>query len=280
VEKGYAAKAINRTTNFEIKSTITMSSLRKLVPILSLLCVHVWAQSPSAQGGDPARPVAQSSQAPQDSGAKALPDQSSSAPLPDSTRLETIKTQQPPYPDEAREQKLQGQVVVRAFVSETGDVEKVEEVSGDPILAKAAMDAVKNWKFKPFIKNGRPVKVSTKQSFNFAFSENTHNEADVKASEKQARIAPGVSLGFLTYKVDPTYPPEARQAGIQGTVILEAVISEKGTITKLHVVSGPKELVQAAMAAVQQWRYKPYLRMGYPVEVGTEVKVNFSLGRK
>ena len=61
---------------------------------------------------------------------------------------------------------------MKACVSETGDVESVELISGDPILAKSAIDAVKKWKFKPFIKNGKPITVSTKLPFNFAFSEN------------------------------------------------------------------------------------------------------------
>jgi TonB family protein len=260
-----------------------MSILRKLLTFLLLVCAQVWAQSgsPSAQGGDPAPQTAQPSQVPQDSNAKTPPDQTSSAPIPDSKQLETIKTQQPPYPDEAREQKLQGQVVVRAFVSETGDVEKVEEVSGDPMLAKAAIDAVKNWKFKPFIRNGKPVKASTKLSFNFAFSENINKEnvpTDQPASVKRVRVSEGVSGGLLIHRVTPAYPPEARQARIQGTVLLRAIISKKGKITDLHVISGPEELVQAATSAVQQWRYRPYLLKGEPVEVDTEIQVNFQLG--
>ena len=72
---------------------------------------------------------------------------------------------------EAREKQLQGQVWVRMSVTETGDVKGVELVSGDPILAKAALEAAKKWKFKPFIKNGKPVPVSAKVPFDFAFSD-------------------------------------------------------------------------------------------------------------
>ena len=112
-----------------------MSISRKLTAILLLVCAQVWAQSssPSAQGNDPAPQTARSSQISQDPNQKTPPDQTSSAPLPDSTKLEPIKTQQPAYPFEARDQKLQGQVVVRAFVSETGDAKDVEVVGGDPI---------------------------------------------------------------------------------------------------------------------------------------------------
>jgi protein TonB len=58
-------------------------------------------------------------------------------------------------------------------------------------------------------------------------------------------------------------------------VVLRAIISKEGKITDLHVISGPEELVQAATGAVQQWRYRPYLLKGEPVEVDTEVQVNF-----
>ena len=61
--------------------------------------------------------------------------------------------------------------MVKILVSETGDVESAEIVSGDPILAKSAMDAVKKWTFKPFIKNGKPVRVSTRLPVDLAFSD-------------------------------------------------------------------------------------------------------------
>ncbi len=184
------------------------------------------------------------------------------------------------YPYEARDQKLQGQVVVRALVSETGDVESVEVVSGDPILAKSAVDAVKKWKFKPFIKNGKPMKVSTKLPFDFAFSENIDDRkirTDTIAAVKRIRLSMGVTSGLLVHKVTPAYPPEARQARIQGTVILRAMISKEGKIINLRLVSGPEELAQSAIGAVQQWVYKPYLLEGNPVEVDTEIAVNFQL---
>jgi periplasmic protein TonB len=84
--------------------------------------------------------------------------------------------------------------------------------------------------------------------------------------------------GNLTYRVQPTYPALARIARIQGTVVLQAIISKQGTIEHLQVVSGPPMLVQAAVDAVQQWRYRPYLLNNEPVEVETQVTVNFVLG--
>ena len=85
--------------------------------------------------------------------------------------------------------------------------------------------------------------------------------------------------GNLIYRVQPTYPPLAKTAGIQGTVVLRAVISKEGTIENLTVQSGPPLLVKAALEAVAQWRYRPYLLNGDPFEVETQVTVNFVLNR-
>lgn len=86
-----------------------------------------------------------------------------------------------------------------------------------------------------------------------------------------------MSEGNLVRKVQPVYPPLARAARIQGTVVLQAVISKQGTITGLSVISGHPMLATAAVEAVRQWRYKPYVLNNEPVEVETQVTVNFSL---
>lgn len=83
--------------------------------------------------------------------------------------------------------------------------------------------------------------------------------------------------GYLVHKVEPAYPPMARTARIQGPVELRAIISKEGTIENLRVVSGHPMLAQAALDAVRQWRYRPYILNGAPVEVETEVIVKFVL---
>ena len=83
--------------------------------------------------------------------------------------------------------------------------------------------------------------------------------------------------GNLIYKVPPIYPAIAKSARVQGPVVLRAVISRTGTIENLQVLSGHPLLVRAAVEAVQQWRYRPYILNGEPVEVETQVIVNFLL---
>jgi protein TonB len=83
--------------------------------------------------------------------------------------------------------------------------------------------------------------------------------------------------GNLIHRVQPVYPPIARQARVSGTVVLQAVISREGSIENLQVVSGHPMLVRAAIDAVRQWRYRPYILNGDPLEVDTQVTVNFVL---
>jgi periplasmic protein TonB len=86
--------------------------------------------------------------------------------------------------------------------------------------------------------------------------------------------------GMLIRRVQPQYPEPARIARIQGAVELAAVIGKDGTIENLHVVAGPPLLVRAAIEAVSQWRYRPYILNNEPVEVETHITVNFSLGER
>lgn len=94
---------------------------------------------------------------------------------------------------------------------------------------------------------------------------------------QRVRISQGVTTGLLLHKVQPSYPILARNARIQGEVILKAVIDREGNIQDLQLVSGHPLLVSAAIAAVKEWRYRPYLLNGQPVEVESTVTVTFLL---
>ncbi len=97
------------------------------------------------------------------------------------------------------------------------------------------------------------------------------------ATPQRVRVSQGVSQGLLVHKVTPQYPPLAKQARIQGVVVLQALIGKDGSIQNLHVVSGHPMLTNAALEAVKEWKYKPYYLNGEPVEVETTINVNFSL---
>ena len=97
------------------------------------------------------------------------------------------------------------------------------------------------------------------------------------ATPQRIRVSQGVSQGLLIHQVKPSYPPLARQARIQGVVVLQALISKDGTIQSLQLISGHPMLAPSAIEAVKQWRYKPYFLNGEPVEVETTINVNFTL---
>jgi periplasmic protein TonB len=97
------------------------------------------------------------------------------------------------------------------------------------------------------------------------------------ATPQRVRVSQGVSQGLLIHRVQPMYPPLARQARIQGTVVLQAEISKDGTIENLRLISGHPMLAPSAIEAVRQWRYKPYFLNGEPVAVETQITVNFTL---
>jgi protein TonB len=97
------------------------------------------------------------------------------------------------------------------------------------------------------------------------------------ATPQRVRVSQGVTEGLILKRVQPTYPPLARSARIQGSVVLQAVIGKDGSIQGLRAVSGHPMLTPAAIDAVKQWRYKPYFLNGEPVEVDTQITVNFTL---
>lgn len=286
-----------------------MLSRKILLVVLLIAAVAASAQSETSPSStETAAPVAAS----QAGGTGGTP--LNSPALPDSTSLEPIKINRADYPQLAAERGIQGQVIIKVHVSESGDVEQVDIVSGDPILADAAVRAAKKWKFKPFIKNGRPTRVAAKVPMDFAFAGKIMDKGrsadgttvadkgtyklppalaatiesnsstvtdssgtDTQGAPKRVRVSQGVSQGLLIHQVAPIYPRSALINHVTGAVLLHALIGKDGRISDLKVFSGPPELRDAAIGAVQQWRYKPYYLKGQPVEVETQISVNFTM---
>src|SRR5579859_3761728 len=278
---------------------------KALVPGMLALAILLGAFSPAwGQAAD---------QQPAPSPAPTTPSPSSPG---DSTQLVLTSAPKPKYPTEASRNGVQGRVWIQLLISETGDVEKAEIVSGQTDLARAAQEAMRKWKFKPYIRNGKPVKVSTKMPFDFSFQDKviqlkilpsspasattpppptdtaatpgegttsgegtagTAGEGSVGNLPQKVRVSSGVAEGLKVRDVSPIYPFAARQAHIQGEVILQATIGKDGMIHDLKVVSGHPILADAARGAVEQWRYRPYMLYGNPVEVETTIKVIFHM---
>jgi len=104
-------------------------------------------------------------------------------------------------------------------------------------------------------------------------------QGDTAQQEARVRVSEKVAQLFLAKKVQPEYPQEARDKHIQGAVVLKAEISKEGDVTAMTLVSGHPLLAPAAVEAVKQWKYKPYLLNGRPVAVETQVSVSFALSK-
>jgi len=199
--------------------------------------------------------------------------------------LEPITTSSAVYPSSARQEKIQDRVVASILISEAGDVENVEILrTGATVLGQAAEEAIGKWKFKPVTRQGRAVPVVAKVTFDFVLNNDNMEPKDVAPDIAPAvelplrvRVSDSVMRKLLLSKVTPIYPLSAKAAHIQGTVTVAVVIGKDGTVSDVQLLSGPSELASAAMDAVRQWRYRPYLLHGRPVEIQTTAQVNFTL---
>jgi TonB family protein len=200
--------------------------------------------------------------------------------------VQLITKVQPVYPGDARQ--IQGTVVLKVIIDKQGNVSNIQAISGHPMLIPAAIEAVKQWKYRPYLLNGEPVEVETSVTVNFTLAdtppgipegekESAVPSAEGVAAPQRVRVSSGVMGSLLVKRVRPQYPADAREQRIQGTVLLKAIIDKDGNISNLQLISGHPLLAPAAIEAVKQWKYRPYLLNGTPVEIETQVQVNFTL---
>ena len=288
---------------FEARIYLRMQALCIWVLALFLGTTPGWSETNRNNGAPPPSSSPAQSPAPP---TQSHPDQQSGQVLPDSTKLEPVLAEKAVYPPEAERAKIEGEVIVKVHVSETGDVDSAEVVSGQPALTTAALEAAKKWKFKPFIRNGKPSRAAGLLPFDFALpgngivngasaSRKTADGQPFQGSPAQSGAAPesapqpepggkivdvpeAIIERMVTHRVQPAYPYELRASGVQGTVVLNVVISKEGRMEKLDVKSGPKLLIPETFNAVQLWQFKPYTVAGEPVEIRTTITVKFSLG--
>lgn len=97
------------------------------------------------------------------------------------------------------------------------------------------------------------------------------------ASPSRVQVSSAEMGRLLVKRVRPEYPEKARSKGIQGTVMLRAIVSRQGDVIEVSVISGDPELSKAALNAAKKWKYHPYVLAGQPVEVETTIQMNFQL---
>jgi TonB family protein len=206
------------------------------------------------------------------------------------------------YPEKARTSGTQGAVVLDILVSEKGDVKTAAAASGDSDLVQAAIDSIKQWKYKPYTIDGKAQEFQTQVTFGFHIKalpvqpsaavpdatappqpDNSNHEEAAAPSPKGAvmriRVSSGINRAMLLKKVEPVYPQEAKDAHVQGAVVLHVIIDVEGNVTGVKPVAGPQELLSSAADAVRQWKYRPYLLNGQAIEVDTTVEIKYQLGQ-
>jgi TonB family protein len=184
-----------------------------------------------------------------------------------------IKAVPPMYPEKARQEKVEGVVVLNVKVGKNGSVEDTLVLrSPDPLLEEAAIAAVKQWRYEPLVLEGQPrmVVFSVTVRFKLYAGEKDIEEGAVVAGDE---ISPPKQIK----RVDPNYPESARQNGVEGVVILNVRTDEEGRVAQVEVLKSVPELDQAAIDAVKQWRYEPFFSKGKPTPVVFTVTVRFRL---
>ncbi len=193
-----------------------------------------------------------------------------------------IKKVEPVYPGEARKAGIEGTVTVEATTDERGRVQKVKVLNSVPELDQAAIDAVKQWVYEPMVIDGKPRGVVFTITCRFSLD----NERMGKAFEggvtgmdqKPAVRAVGeIKPPKLIKKVEPSYPAIAKQAHVEGVVILEATTDIYGRVVNTKILRSIPLLNQAAIDAVEQWVYEPMIIDGEPRGVIFTVTCTFKL---
>jgi TonB family protein len=172
------------------------------------------------------------------------------------------------YPEDAKVANVQGSVTLHATIGTGGDVQNISVISGNEMLRQAAIDAVSKWSYEPYRQDGAPIDMETIISVGFWLNPRPTGGT----VPEKVRVSNSMMSAMVENQVAPVYPAGAK---VQGAVVLHAIIGKTGEISTLDVISGPAALYSAALEAVKQWRYHPYLLNGNPVDVETTMTVNF-----
>jgi TonB family protein len=202
----------------------------------------------------------------------------------------------PVYPAEAKAAHVQGAVILHAVISREGAIDSLQFISGPEALRQSAMDAVQQWRYKPYLLNGKPMAVDTTITVNFSLGgpvETPEQKPEGgNADVAPKKLGPGITPPVVIYQVDPEFSEEARKAHVSGAVQVGLWVDEQGNPTHVHMVRGvgvgrdgqldPKyfkantdALNDKAVAAVKQYRFTPAMEDGKPVAVQVNIEVNF-----
>jgi TonB family protein len=220
-----------------------------------------------------------------------------------------IKEVAPVYPEAAKKGGIEGVVILEATTDTYGRVASVKILRGDPLLGQAAVEALEQWVYEPMVINGKPKPVVFTVTMRFTLDEKNKPEVSGVVGGVAGGVEGGVEGGVaggvqggvagieaqkrfegdairavgdvkppkLVKQVNPVYPAEARKAGVEGVVILEAKADEQGNVVDARILRSVAPLDQAAIEAVKQWKYEPMILDGKARKVLFTVTVRFTL---
>ncbi len=191
-----------------------------------------------------------------------------------------IKAIDPVYPEMARQLQVEGVVIVEARTDEKGNVEDARLLRSIPLLDQAAIDAVKQWKYEPAIINGKAQKVVFTVTVRFMLKSGFKEKDLEKFAQGAIKAEGAIPPPKLIKVVGPVYPDIARQAKVEGVVILAAKTDATGRVQDVMILRSIPLLNQAALDAVRQWVYEPLVINGVAKPVVFTVTVRFELPAK
>ena len=192
----------------------------------------------------------------------------------------------PMYPDEAMRKGIQGDVIFKIVVDGTGKIVLSVPVEGDPLLVAASVDALRGFRFRPYLLNGTPVAlVESQLGFHFSAEKSAAGASGEVECLSSIPYRPEFRTGVMSDKgvlvlsprkvssVEPQLPPEL--AGKSGSVYLSITIDTDGKVQDVKVLGGDEPFVQPVVAAVKQDVYEPQLVDGKPAVSTTETSYHF-----
>ena len=188
-----------------------------------------------------------------------------------------VKQVSPVYPETARQSRVEGVVILEAKTDEQGNVVDARVLRSVKGLDQAAIDAVKQWKYEPMVLDGKPRKALFTVTVRFVLDQGKLGMFTKEFAQGAVLAANEIKPPKVVKEVFPVYPEAARAAGVQGEVILGVRTDEQGRVVGAMVLKSVPLLDQAAIDAVRQWVYEPFLKDGKPTAVVFSVTVNFRL---
>jgi len=190
-----------------------------------------------------------------------------------------LKRVPPTYPPAARSANIQGTVVLAAVIEKDGQVGQLDLVKGNSVLAPAAIEAVRQWRYQPYLVGGNPAEVETQIAVAFRLkAAPVAKPLSGSAVITLQTITPGVVPPVQISLPPPEYTDQARDARLQGTVILLALIGSDGRIGDLTVTHAVgMGLDEKAIEAVRRWKFQPAQKKGKPVAAQVRINLDFVL---